>query len=64
MFLHGDIEAFGDAVLEGCGGADEGVLLELGHLVDDRGGSCGVSEAPSGAAVGFAESSDEEGVFV
>lgn len=63
MLGHGDIEAFGDAVLEGGWGADEGVLLEFGHLVDDRGGSRGVSESPTGASVGFAESSDEECVL-
>jgi len=50
------MDGFECGVLDDAGGADEGVLLELGHLFDDgfrvtaRGG---IAQAPAGHAVGF-----------
>ncbi len=44
------------------GGADEGVLLELGHLLDDGARADDVAHAPAGHAVGLAEAAHQEQV--
>ncbi len=54
--LHVDAAGEGRAecsVLHHRGGADEGVLLELGHLVENGFGAGGVAETPAGHAVCF-----------